>query len=184
MPWNSIPLPAHIDRLVAGALPHLPALRGVRDASAIHFHNQARPVRCGPRGARRRLQQTRPGLYSVSCGDSIGACIKDTTETANTGRVGVGAFCSSALARAQNHAVYGAGISQNRPFIDGNKRAAFLSVGLFLALNGYRLVATQAEATLAMFSLAAGELKEEEFAAWLRHHVEPRRPSPAKPVKA
>lgn len=101
-----------------------------------------------------------------------------------------------ALARAQSHvaygdpnvaelaAAYGVGISQNRPFIDGNKRAAFLSVGLFLALNGYRLVATQAEATLAMLSLAAGELKEEEFAAWLRHHVEPRRPSPAKPVKA
>lgn len=102
----------------------------------------------------------------------------------------------SVLARAQSHvaygdpdvaelaAAYGAGISQNRPFIDGNKRAAFLSVGLFLALNGYHLVATQAEATLAMLSLAAGELKEEEFAAWLRRHVEPRRPSPAKPVKA
>ncbi|MBI5790477.1 MAG: type II toxin-antitoxin system death-on-curing family toxin [Rhodocyclales bacterium] len=94
----------------------------------------------------------------------------------------------SALARAQNlaaygdpdvaalAAAYGAGISQNHPFVDGNKRAAFLSVGLFLALNGYRLVATQAEATVAMLSLAAGELKEEEFAAWLRGHVEPRQP--------
>ena len=94
----------------------------------------------------------------------------------------------SALARAQNiaaygdpdlaamAAAYGAGISQNHPFVDGNKRAAFLSVGLFLALNGYRLVATQAEATLAMLSLAAGELKEEEFAAWLRGHIEPHRP--------
>ena len=92
----------------------------------------------------------------------------------------------SALARAQNlaaygdpdvsalAAAYGSGISQNHPFVDGNKRAAFLSVGLFLALNGYRLVATQAEATLAMMSLAAGELKEEEFAAWLRGHLEPR----------
>jgi death-on-curing protein len=94
----------------------------------------------------------------------------------------------SALARAQNlaaydepdvaalAAAYGAGISQNHPFVDGNKRAAFLSVGLFLALNGYRLVATQAEATVAMLSLAAGELKEEEFAAWLRAHVAPRQP--------
>jgi len=94
----------------------------------------------------------------------------------------------SALARAQNlaaygdpdvaalAAAYGAGISQNHPFVDGNKRAAFLSVGLFLALNGYRLVATQAEATLAIMSLAAGELKEEEFAAWLRGHIEPRKP--------
>jgi len=94
----------------------------------------------------------------------------------------------SALARAQNltaygdpdvaalAATYGAGISQNHPFVDGNKRAAFLSVGLFLALNGYRLVASQAEATVAMLSLAAGELKEEEFAAWLRGHIELRKP--------
>lgn len=93
----------------------------------------------------------------------------------------------SALARAQNlaaygdpdvadlAAAYGSGISQNHPFVDGNKRAAFLSVGLFLAFNGHRLVATQAEATVAMLSLAAGELEEAEFAAWLRGHIAPRR---------
>ena len=89
----------------------------------------------------------------------------------------------SALARAQNLAAYGApdvadlaaaygcGVSQNHPFVDGNKRAAFLSVGLFLALNGYRLVATQAEATVTILSLAAGELDEAELAGWLRAHV-------------
>jgi len=102
----------------------------------------------------------------------------------------------SALARAQNlaaygdpdiadlAAAYGSGISQNHPFVDGNKRAAFLSVGLFLALNGYRLVVTQAEATIAMLSLAAGELDEAEFAGWLRRHAEPRRSPAAKPAKA
>jgi len=101
----------------------------------------------------------------------------------------------SALARAQNlaaygdpdvadlAAAYGAGISQNHPFVDGNKRAAFLSVGLFLALNGYRLAATQAEATVAMLALAAGELEEAEFAEWLRRHAEPRRPPAARPTK-
>ena len=89
----------------------------------------------------------------------------------------------SALARAPNLAVYdkpdvaelaaayGSGISQNHPFVDGNKRAAFLSVGLFLALNGYRLAATQAEATIAVLALAAGELDEAEFAGWLRTHL-------------
>ncbi len=89
----------------------------------------------------------------------------------------------SALARAQNlvaygepdvadlAAAYGSGISQNHPFVDGNKRAAFLSVGLFLALNGYRLIATQAEATIVVLSLAAGELDEVEFAGWLREHM-------------
>ena len=50
-------------------------------------------------------------------------------------------------------AAYGAGLAQNHAFVDGNKRAAFLSVGLFLALNGQRLVATQAEATLVMLSM-------------------------------
>ena len=68
-------------------------------------------------------------------------------------------------------AAYGSGISQNHPFVDGNKRAAFLSVGMFLALNGYRLAATQAEATVAVLSLAAGELDEAEFAGWLREHL-------------
>jgi len=93
----------------------------------------------------------------------------------------------SALARAQNLAAYGEpdvaalasaygfGISQNHPFVDGNKRAAFLSVGLFLALNGYRLAVTQVEATVAMLALAAGELDEAEFAAWLRAHLVARR---------
>ncbi len=89
----------------------------------------------------------------------------------------------SALARAKNiaaygkpdvadlAAAYGSGISQNHPFIDGNKRASFLSAGLFLALNGYRLIATQAEATITILSLAAGELDEAAFASWLRTHI-------------
>jgi death-on-curing protein len=94
----------------------------------------------------------------------------------------------SALARAQNlaayenpdiaalAAAYGSGISQNHPFVDGNKRLAFLSVGLFLALNGYRLVATQADATITILSLAAGELGEAAFAEWLRQHIVARKP--------
>jgi death-on-curing protein len=71
-------------------------------------------------------------------------------------------------------AAYGIGLAQNHPFVDGNKRLAFLAVGLFLLLNGHRLVATQAEATLTMFAVAAGELDEPAFAAWLRAHVQPR----------
>ena len=92
----------------------------------------------------------------------------------------------SALARAQNlaaygepdvadlAAAYGAGLAQNHPFVDGNKRAAFLAVGLFLALNGQRLVTTQADATLTMLALAAGEIDEPAFAAWLRARCRPR----------
>lgn len=65
-------------------------------------------------------------------------------------------------------ACYGAGLAQNHPFVDGNKRAAFLAVGLFLFLNGKRLTATQVDATVTMLALAAGELEEADFAAWLR----------------
>jgi death on curing protein len=67
-------------------------------------------------------------------------------------------------------ACYGAGLAQNHPFVDGNKRAAFLAVGLFLFLNGKRLTATQVDATVTMLALAAGELEEADFSAWLRRN--------------
>jgi death-on-curing protein len=71
-------------------------------------------------------------------------------------------------------ASYAIGLAKNHPFVDGNKRAAFLSVGLFLGLNGYRLTASQAEATVAVFGLAAGDIDEPTFAAWLHERVAPR----------
>jgi len=71
-------------------------------------------------------------------------------------------------------AAYAKGIAQNHPFVDGNKRAAFTAAGVFLMLNGLELIAPPAMATVAMLDLAAGELAEEEFAAWLRDHVAPR----------
>ena len=67
-------------------------------------------------------------------------------------------------------AAYGVGLAKNHPFVDGNKRVAFLAVGVFLALNGQRLVASQAEATLKMLGIASGELEEAAFAAWIRTH--------------
>ncbi|MET3444504.1 death-on-curing protein [Variovorax paradoxus] len=71
-------------------------------------------------------------------------------------------------------AAYGVGLAKNHPFVDGNKRVAFLSVGLFLALNGQRLVAMQAEATLVMFDVAASVMDESSFASWIRAHMVPR----------
>lgn len=70
-------------------------------------------------------------------------------------------------------AAYGVGLAKNHAFIDGNKRAAFLAVGLFLALNGYRLSATQADATLIMLSVASGGLPEAELANWIRENLQP-----------
>jgi death-on-curing protein len=71
-------------------------------------------------------------------------------------------------------ASYGVGLAKNHPFVDGNKRVAFLAVGMFLRLNGYRLVASQPEATTTMLAVAAGELDEAGFADWLRRCAMPR----------
>lgn len=65
-------------------------------------------------------------------------------------------------------AAYGFGIAKNHPFIDGNKRAAFLAAGLFLVLNRWHLEAPQVDATRVMLSVADGSLGESEFAASLR----------------
>jgi death-on-curing protein len=70
-------------------------------------------------------------------------------------------------------AAYGLGLAKNHAFVDGNKRAAFLAVGLFLALNGYRLSATQADATLTMMSVSPGDLPEADFANWIRKNLHP-----------
>lgn len=68
-------------------------------------------------------------------------------------------------------AAYGVGLAKNHPFVDGNKRVAFLAVGVFLAMNGHRLAATQVEATLTMLGVASGDIDEAAFAAWLRAHL-------------
>lgn len=92
----------------------------------------------------------------------------------------------SALARPENFAAYGSpdyadlaaaygfGIARNHAFIDGNKRTAFIAVELFLVLNGYELLANDADCVLTMLALAAGDIEEGAFAAWLRLNSKPR----------
>ena len=89
----------------------------------------------------------------------------------------------SALARPVNRWSYGEtdlralaasyafGLSRNHPFIDGNKRVAFLALIVFLRLNGVRFKPDPAEATAAMFALAAGELDEAGLARWVTDRV-------------
>lgn len=73
-------------------------------------------------------------------------------------------------------AAYGFGIAKNYAFVDGNKRMAFLSIGLFLAINGYRLVADQADAITVMFRVASGDVDEAALAAWLAATIVPWHP--------
>jgi death-on-curing protein len=72
-------------------------------------------------------------------------------------------------------ASYGIGLAKNHPFVDGNKRTAFLAVGMFLVLNGWRLTAPQADATLTMLAVASGQMDEAAFARWLRQHGQKRK---------
>lgn len=89
----------------------------------------------------------------------------------------------SALARAQNKWAYGVeslpelaaayafGISRNHPFVDGNKRASFACMMLFLRLNGVMFRPEPAVATAAMLALAAGELDENALAEWISRGI-------------
>jgi death-on-curing protein len=68
-------------------------------------------------------------------------------------------------------AAYAFGIARNHPFVDGNRRTAAVIAETFLVLNGYRLDASDAELVVAILSLAAGELAEDELADWFRAHI-------------
>jgi death-on-curing protein len=68
-------------------------------------------------------------------------------------------------------ASYGYGIARNHPFIDGNKRTAFVALELFLALNGRELDADDASCVVTMLRVASGEIEESEFAAWIRERL-------------
>jgi death on curing protein len=72
---------------------------------------------------------------------------------------------------AELAASYGYGLAKNHAFVDGNKRAAFLAVGLFLYMNGFRLTASQADATRAVLALAASDIDEAQFAQWVRSNM-------------
>ena len=68
-------------------------------------------------------------------------------------------------------AAYAFGIAKNHPFVDGNKRTAFIAMAVFLLANGHCLVASQDDATAAMLALASGTLSEDGLAAWLEAHT-------------
>ena len=92
---------------------------------------------------------------------------------------------SSALARPHNLLAYGEspdtaalaaayafGIARNHPFLDGNKRTAFVVMELFLNLNGWTLEADGPDCISTMLALASSDLSEKSLVAWLRQHIE------------
>lgn len=91
----------------------------------------------------------------------------------------------SALARAQNiatyaestpslarlAAAYGAGIVRNHAFVDGNKRTGLVAAFVFVERSGWRVTASQEEAYLTFYDLAAGNLSEDELTHWLEANI-------------
>lgn len=69
---------------------------------------------------------------------------------------------------AEMGAAHAYGIARNHPFVDGNKRAAFVTMMLFLRKNGMKFAPAPAEATVIMLALASGETSEEALARWIR----------------
>lgn len=100
-------------------------------------------------------------------------------EHGGAGGVRDAGLLESALARPRNlHAYretslcvlaasYAFGIIQNHPFVDGNKRTAFLAAYVFLRANGLDLSDDEISATTAVLALASGEMTEADFAGWL-----------------
>jgi death-on-curing protein len=91
----------------------------------------------------------------------------------------------SALARPVNKFAYGEtdvavlaaayafGIARNHPFVDGNKRAAFASIIVFLGLNGFDLTAPPEQATAIMLEVGAGNMDEQALARWIADNIRP-----------
>jgi len=90
----------------------------------------------------------------------------------------------SALARPRNRwlyepdvdlatlaAAYGWGLTTSHPYLDGNKRVAFLAMAVFAGLNGYELEASEQDVVKVMLAVAAGNCTEEDLATWVRAHL-------------
>ena len=114
--------------------------------------------------------------------DNVVLAVHEAQLAEHGGLVGVRdtGLLSSALSRPRNLAAYGSpdaadlaaayafGLARNHPFVDGNKRTAFVCAELFLLLHGYLLAASDAECVTQMLRLASGSLDEPDCAAWLR----------------
>ncbi len=104
-------------------------------------------------------------------GGSTGLCdagLLDSALALPLNRPGYGAPDVAELA-----AVYALSIVQNHPFIDGNKRTGFVALELFLRLNGCAFTVGDAEAVVMTLAMAAGELSDDAFTAWVRGHTAP-----------
>ncbi len=67
-------------------------------------------------------------------------------------------------------AAYGYHVCKNHPFVDGNKRVAFVLIDIFLQKNGWEVLSTEEEAYQTMMDLASGKLSKPQLSKWLKEH--------------
>ncbi len=118
-------------------------------------------------------------------GSAVAIAVHDEQLAEHGGAVGLrdGNLLESALARPQHVAAYdtpdaarlaasyAAGIIQNHPFVDGNKRTALMAANIFLLDHGFDITAGDIELFQAFTALADGSLSEADFAVWLRSNI-------------
>lgn len=102
-------------------------------------------------------------------GGAPGICDEGLLESALARPLNRGAYGDPDMAELA--ALYAIAIARNHPFVDGNKRTAYVALETFLVLNGCTFPASDAECVVAMLALAAGEMSDEEFTDWVRTQV-------------
>lgn len=126
--------------------------RWVRLDAAIEMHEEAISLHGGPEGIR-----------------DLGLL-----ESALARPKNLFAYSEPLSSLAQLAAAYAKGIVANHPFVDGNKRAAFVVSLTFLSLNGCRITASKEDRVLTFWRLASGDLSEEQLAFWFERNTAPR----------
>ena len=124
----------------------------IRQDVVLRMHEEALMLHGGPEGVRD------PGLL----------------ESALARPKNLFAYAEQDISMARFAAAYAVGIIANHPFVDGNKRTAFTVSLTFLKLNGLEVTATKEARVLTFWSLAAGEISEEQLTLWLERNTAPR----------
>jgi death on curing protein len=112
-------------------------------------------------------------LQIIHFGGVSGIRDEGLLESALTRAQNIATYAESTPSLARLAAAYGAGIVRNHPFVDGNKRTGLMAAFVFIERNGFRVTASQEEAYVAFYDLAAGKLSEDSLAQWLEVNSEP-----------
>lgn len=113
-------------------------------------------------------------LELAAHGGSTGIRDQGLLESALARPKNIWAYAESRPSLPRLAAAYAFGISANHPFVDGNKRTALVGSFAFLDVNGLEVTASQEDAFLTILGLAAGEINEDQLAAWFERNTAPR----------